>query len=167
MNDDIDVRNSVYEIGYLIVSSIPEEKVPEEAENVKKIITSAGASIVSEEMPHRQHLAYTIRRKTVAGSYESYDEAYFGWVKFEVGTGTVESIKKTVSILPSVLRMLLITTVKENTYQGKHAPAVTGSTVSSEEVARPITPAEPADKPVAPLSVADVDKSIDDMVREA
>ena len=182
-----DVRVNVYEIGYLIASSVPEEKVSGEAEAVKGIITKAGASVIAEEIPHLENLAYTMRKKTVSGSHEKYDSAYFGWIKFEVGSNVIESIKKLVEVYPSVLRMLMISTVKENTYLGKRASAIAAEFVSTnkrfssdrperaersaptERAPFTITKANEEEKaaPSAPASVEDMDKSIDAMVKEA
>lgn len=133
-------------------------------------------------MPHSERLAYTIRKKTVSGSYEKYDTAYFGWIKFEVTSSAVESIKKIVEIHPSVIRMLMISTVKENTYLGKRASAAlaaefapTGKRFSGERAERTekapftITKANEDVKdaaPAAPATVEEMDKSIDAMVKE-
>lgn len=159
MNDHDD-RLSVYEIGYLIAGSTAEEHVPVESDKVKKIIIDSGAEIIAEEMPHRERLAYTMRRKTVSGTYEKYNEGFFGWVKFEVGSSKVEAIKKAVELIPSLLRMILITAVRENTYLGKRAPAMIARTVvppSEDKVVPAVVP---------PASIEDMDKSIDDMVKE-
>ena len=154
---------SIYEIGYLIVSSIPEEKVPEEAESIKKIITDAGSSVITEEAPHRQELAYTMRRKTVSGGYEKYDAAYFGWVKFEVAAGEIEAIKKAIEIHPSILRTLVVTTVREATYLGKRASAmITASGIASA----PGVGAMDKKDAAAPATIEEMDKSIDNMVKE-
>ena len=166
MTDIHDDRLAVYEIGYLVVSSVPEEHVPAEAEKVKKIITDAGASVIADELPHKERLAYTMRRKTVSGSYEKYDEAYFGWIKFELGSDKIEAVKAAIILIPSVLRMLLTSTVKENTYLGKRAAEV----VASLAVKR--APAEGAGiigaekKDAAPATIEEMDKSIDEMVKE-
>ncbi|MFA6554706.1 MAG: 30S ribosomal protein S6 [Candidatus Paceibacterota bacterium] len=165
MQDKHEDRMTVYEIGYLIASSIPEEKINGEVDAIKKIISDAGASIISEEMPHRQNLAYTIRRKTVAGSYEKYDQAYFGWVKFEVGSGSIEAIKKAIEIVPSIIRMLVTTTVRENTFLGKHAPLI--ATKISEDGKAVLETAVTPQVDAAPASIEEIDKSIDDMVKEA
>jgi ribosomal protein S6 len=84
-------RLSVYEIGYLIATSIPEEKVPGEADTLKKIITDAGATIIADEAPQHEPLAYEMRKKTVSGAYNTYDSAYFGWVKFELDSGKISA----------------------------------------------------------------------------
>ncbi|MFA6295673.1 MAG: 30S ribosomal protein S6 [Candidatus Paceibacterota bacterium] len=178
MDDNNKDREAVYEIGYLIVGSIAEENVSAEADKVRKVITDAGAKVIGEEIPNHQHLAYTIRRKTVAGSYEKYDKAYFGWIKFEIGTDKIEAIKKTIEIIPSILRMLLITTVRENTYLGKRAPtanAVSVPTLDEKSIAREFykaptelaTPEIAVENVVAPATVEEMDKSIDEMVKEA
>lgn len=159
MTDTIHDDQTVYEIGYLIAGT-PDEKVPAEAETLKKIIGDAGASFIAEEAPHRQQLAYTIRKKTVSGGYDKYDIAHFGWVKFELGSDKIEAVKKAVELHPSVLRMLLITTVRENTYLGKRAPAVIlPGTVAPEVVSE-------EKKDVAPATIEEMDKSIDNMVKE-
>jgi len=161
---------SVYEIGYLLASNVPEEKIPSEAEAVAKIINSAGSTVIASEEPHRIKLAYEMRKKNVSGSYEKYNEAYFGWIKFEVASDVIENIKKSVEIHPSVLRMLLTNTVRESTYLGKRAPAI------AAEIAFKKTPADKVaeeavshveKKEVTPASVEEMDKSIDEMVKEA
>ena len=167
-----DERLAVYEIGYLVAGSVAEEKVSEEAEKVKGIITKAGASIITDEMPQAENLAYTMRVKTVSGSYEKYDKAYFGWVKFEVSSSVVEGIKKSVELVPTILRMILLSTTRENTYLGKKASLVSASTVSKRAPeSNPIVGAgvgalDITDKDIAPASIEDMDKSIDDMVKE-
>ncbi|MEN9524470.1 MAG: hypothetical protein RL536_539 [Candidatus Parcubacteria bacterium] len=164
MNEDL----SVYEVGYLI-AGVPDEKVPAEAEILKKIIANAGASIIAEEAPHREQLAYTIRKKTVSGGYEKHDSANFGWIKFELGSDKIEAVKKAIELHPSILRMLLITTVRENTYLGKRAPAV----VMSQPVQFAEQPTATVSgslleekKDVAPATIEEMDKSIDNMVKE-
>jgi ribosomal protein S6 len=152
-------RQSVYEIGYLLVSSIPEEKIPAEVDTLKKIITDAGASIIAEGEPHSEQLAYTMRKKNVSGSYEKYDEAFFGWVKFDLDSGKIEAVKKQIEVLPSVLRMLLITTVRENTYLGKRAPAMISKVPG-------VGPVAEEKKEAAPATIEEMDKSIDEMVKE-
>ena len=158
MDEMKDDRLAVYEIGYLIATSVPDEKVPAEAEAIKKIITGAGSSVIAEEAPHRQPLAYTMRVKSVSGSYEKYDEAHFGWFKFQVASNKIEGIKKAVETMPSVVRMLLITTVAENTYLGKRAPAIASKAAVPGE--------EKKDAAAAPATVEDMDKSIDALVKE-
>lgn len=170
MNEtNLDVEASVYEISYLI-AGVPEERVGSEAEQVKSLIVKAGGVIIADEAPRRERLAYTMRKKTVSGAYDKYDEAYFGWVKLELGSDKIEVVKKEVEVLPSILRMLLISTVRENTYLGRHSSGTDASLTK-----RPSLSALTADVAAAPVkkdeiapaaSVEDMDKSIDEMVKE-
>jgi ribosomal protein S6 len=157
---------SVYEIGYLIASSIPEEKIPAEAEAIAKIINANKGITLAEEAPHRIKLAYEMRKKNVGGTYEKYTEAYFGWIKFEVGSDGIEVIKKAVEIHPSVLRMLLTSTVKENTYLGKRAPAIAAEITLKKGSEGDKEVVLGGKKDSAPVSIEEMDKSIDEMVKE-
>jgi ribosomal protein S6 len=174
MQDEVrDDRAAVYEIGYLL-AGIPQERIQAEVDSIHAIVSGGGGSIIAEEMPRSEPLAYTIRKKTVAGSYEKHDQAYFGWIKFEANSGKVEDMKKAVEVLPSVLRMLLTSTVRENTYLGKHAAAAVASEFAPRRVfethtatAPTLVPAE-KEAPIAPpATVEEMDKSIDAMVKEA
>jgi ribosomal protein S6 len=55
-------RQQVYEIGYLLVSSIPEEKVAGEVDALKAILSKKGAEFIGEEAPELRTLAYTSNR---------------------------------------------------------------------------------------------------------
>ena len=185
MNETIrEDRLQVYEIGYLI-AGVPDERATAEADAIHGIITKAGAAVISEESPRRERLAYTIRKKTVSGSYDSYDAAHFGWIKFEVGSDKIEAIKGAVEIVPAVLRMLLVSTVRENTYLGRRVTPVVAfmgkpltagapsnalpAAVAIESVPSPAAgdTAKKAIPPAAPATPEEMDKSIDDMVKEA
>jgi ribosomal protein S6 len=154
-------RLSIYEVSYLISANIPEEQVGGEAESIKKLIVDAGASIVAEEAPTKEDLAYTMRVKKTSGAYENNDKAYFGWVKFELASNKVEALKKKIESLPTVLRMLLITTIRENTYLGKRTSATAA-------LAKETIPGTEDKKEVAaaPATVEEIDKGIDDLVKE-
>jgi ribosomal protein S6 len=155
--------NKVYEISYLISSNVPEEKVSIEADQVRQIVVGGSSSIIAEEAPKRTELAYTIRKKTGQGNYDSHNFAYFGWVKFEANPSDILAIKKKVELVPSIIRMLMITTVRENTYLGKRATTGLSRNILLEEKVEDKVEA----KEVAPVSQEEMDKSIDEMVKEA
>ncbi|MDP3962434.1 MAG: 30S ribosomal protein S6 [bacterium] len=148
----------VYEIGYLLVSSIPAEKVADSAAYLKEVLSKKGAVMIAEESPELRELAYTMIKK-IGTSNHRFDQGYFGWFKFELPTKEIESVKKELEAHPEMLRMLVITTVKENTYLGKKAPVAAPASAPVEGVV--------AEVPVAPVSVEEMDKSIDEMVKEA
>lgn len=150
----------VYEIGYLLISSIPEEKVAAEVASLKEVLSKKGAEFIGEEAPELRTLAYTMIKK-IGPSNHRFEKGYFGWFKFELSRGEIESVKKTFEENPSMLRMLVITTVKENTYLGKKSPVAMAETPveTTGEVA-----VESTEKKA---SVEEMDKSIDAMVKEA
>ena len=162
----------VYEIGYLFVSSIPKEKVAGETASLKDVLAKAGAVVITGEDPELITLAYQMTKK-INGVYQRFDEAYFGWVKFELPARAIESVKKSLDATEHILRHILVTTVKETTYLGKRAPAFSvalrdAGMIAPESVA-PSTdvavekPAEPV--AVVATSVEDMDKSIDALVK--
>lgn len=148
-------RMQVYEIGYLLVSSIPEEKVAGEVALLKGALEKKGADFIGEEAPELRTLAYQMVKK-IGPTNHRFDKGYFGWFKFELPAKEIEAIKKSFEENPHMLRMLLINTIRENTYLGKKSP------VPMPEVSTEV-PVE-----VAPESVLEsMDKSIDAMVKEA
>ncbi len=153
-------QKQVYEIGYLLVSSIPEEKVASEIVSLKDILSKKNAEIIAEEAPELRTLAYTMIKK-IGTSNHKFDQGYFGWFKFELAKKEIESVKKSFEANPSVLRVLVISTIRENTYLGKKAPVA--SIISKEEEV--VSPEGVESAPVA--SVEEIDKSIDEMVKEA
>ena len=171
MNENHDASRSVYEIGYLIIPSVPEEKIPAEAEAIHKLVADAGSEVIAEEAPRSEHLAYVMRKKNASGSYEKYEKAYFGWLKFELDPDKIEALKKAVETHPSVLRSLLITTTRENTYMGKRATAIAAEfgakRVPAESPGPAISAKKEETKIAAPASIEEMDKSIEEMVKEA
>jgi ribosomal protein S6 len=166
MKNTQEVQGKVYEIGYVLVSSVPEEKVATEVASLKDVLAKAGASIIAEENPELIQLAYTMIKK-MHGANHRFDEGYFGWIKFELSPSAIESVKKAIDGMENILRHLLVITVKENTYLGKRSPAT--APLSSRD-AGIISPEKGIDATIDPAiatatSSADMDKSIDAMVK--
>ncbi len=159
----------IYEIGYLLVSSIPGEKVANVTASLKDILSKKKAEIIAEEAPELRDLAYTMIKK-IGSVNHRFDQAYFGWVKFELSQNQIEDVKKSFELHPDMLRMLLITTIKENTYLSKKAPVLEALENSVDgNVVQEALPVVGIDEavPIAPASVEDMDKSIDEMVKGA
>lgn len=165
-----DDNTKVYEIGYLIVSSVPEEKVPALADSLQELLFKKEANILASETPELRRLAYTMVKK-IGSKNHSFDRGYFGWFKFEVKTSEIESIKKDFELNPDILRVLLISTVRENTYLGKRMPAdiSISSPVVGEEQTSEQAPSNPQTETetTQTSSIEEMDKSIDEMVKEA
>lgn len=161
MKDNIkEDKSQVYEIGYLLVSSIPEEKVESEVSKLKEILTKKDAEFIGEEAPELRTLAYTMIKK-IGPTNHRFDKGYFGWFKFEVSKANIESIKKSFEENENMLRMLLISTIRENTYLGKKSP-VPMPEVQVEVVAESV---DVVDTNTAAVT-EEIDKGIDAMVKE-
>jgi ribosomal protein S6 len=102
----------LYELAFNFVPNVGEEGSVKEAENLKKIIESKGGKIISESAPALISLAYTMIRKRES-KREKYENAYFGWVKFEAEAESVEEIKSELDSVEDLLRYMIIMTVKE------------------------------------------------------
>lgn len=122
MNED-KAKIKVYELSYLISSAIPQEKITLEKDKINALLSKISAITLAGEDPEFRDLAYEIKRK-VGAKNERFTQAYFGWVKFEASPSTMDALKKSIEALDSVIRYLLINTIKENTYLGKKASPV-------------------------------------------
>lgn len=133
--------SNIYETSYHLVPTLAEDSVPAEAEKIKALITELGGEIISEAAPELKTLAYSIS-KTVKAIKSNYSKAYFAWVKFSLAPESVEKVKIALDASETVLRYLIVSTVKESTLLA-----------DKEESKRPTKPAG-----------ATMDKAIDELV---
>jgi ribosomal protein S6 len=105
----------VYELGYLLLPSIPENKLSHVVDNLKEIIKKNGATEIDSENPFMHSLAYSMS-KVVGASKYVVDEAYIGWIKFEAEASSVLDLKTEVEKQNEVLRSLLIKAPRETAF---------------------------------------------------
>jgi ribosomal protein S6 len=103
----------VYEVGYLMLPSIPEEKLPEEVTRLKTIITELGGSVISEEDPELRDLSFEMI-KHIGTRNERFNNAYFGWIKFESDPNVAVDLKTKLDLHDSLIRFLIVKTVRED-----------------------------------------------------
>jgi len=149
--------SKIYEIGYLLVSSLPDEKIPGEVEEIKNVIAKAEGEVISSEDPILIDLAYPMV-KVAGATRQKYSRGYFGWVKFEGEPTSLETIKKTLDLSSTILRYLIVKTVRENTL-------LNGKMVLRQEEREEMLPAEDmTDEAVEAVEGEVADKAIDDLV---
>jgi len=148
----------VYEIGYHLLPTIDEPDVPSQSLKVKSIIEENGGAIISEEMPKMIVLAYDIS-KNIDSKKHKFKKAYFGWVKFEIDPSLVSNIKSNIETLGSVLRFIIIKTVRENTLHVPKVPMFKKESNDHEE-----NDEEMVEK--TKVSEEEIDKSIDELVTD-
>ena len=105
----------VYEVGFHILPTVPEEKVQEELSLIEDVISKNGGSIIAQDFPKMRTLAYDVA-KTVDTKRLSFNKAYFGWIKFEIGKENIAKIKNALDTNLNILRFIIIKTVRETPY---------------------------------------------------
>lgn len=158
MNDNSQSENTIYEIGFHLVPSIDENEAVELSNTIKTLIQENKGNFISEEAPKLRSLAYDIS-KNINSKNQVYNRAYFGWIKFEAPSSSIEEIKNGVESNLSVLRSIIVKTVRENTMYTQKVVKRDRSDREESEVDPLMTPEE-----VKPASEEEIDKSIEELV---
>ncbi|HEY4502731.1 MAG TPA: 30S ribosomal protein S6 [Candidatus Paceibacterota bacterium] len=158
----------VYEIGYHILPTVGEEHLSDEVKKIKDVLEEHGGVSISEELPTLSHLAYTIIRG-IGGKREKYDTSYFGWVKFDLPMGVIVKLKEEFERNESILRFLLIRTVREDTRAPRHlALAKDDEKTSHDKQTSPQTRPTATKKDISEETVSeeDLNRTIEELVVE-
>ena len=147
----------VYEVGYLLLPSIPEEHIPEAVNAIKALIKGAHGVSLSEEDPRLRPLAYEMT-KHIGTENVRFNTAYFGSMKFEVVGSDLPTIKTNLEALDSMLRFLIMKIGREQVHISR--PASTDVEIVGEE----ISASEEAAFVPEVTSQDELDKSIDALV---
>ena len=158
IQEDQQLENRVYELGFHFVSTIVEDEVAVQFSHLKSLIEKRGGQFIAEEMPKFKNLAYPIS-KTVKTDRKNHLSSYFGWVKFEINPEEIIPLEKEIKAFGPMLRFLLIKTVTENTFLG----AVAEIKVDSSKIVKIVD--EPAEDIISE-EVAEVDSTTSDVVPE-
>jgi ribosomal protein S6 len=146
---------TLYELGYLVLSTVKEEELEKETAQLKSVIEKNRGLFIGEEgMPKIMKLAYKMV-KIIGNKKTRFDSAYFGWVKFEASADSVLKINEEVKKLENVLRFILIKTVRESKFMTQRRPMAIKS--------KKETPKDEV-KEEKPISKVEVDKAIDELV---
>ncbi len=156
MNHNEHTEPRIYELGYHLVPTLAEEQIAQASGAVRGMIERISKDVIAEELPVFIDLAYTIV-KTVDHKNKRFDQAYFGWIKFEGAPAGIAEIEEALKKDPNVLRYLVVKTIRENTFIAKK---FTGAKV--KELEEVVTAEESA--PVVASDEA-LDKAIDELVK--
>lgn len=157
--------NTIYEIGFHILPTVPEEKLGDAVQALRKVIDEGKGEIIAEGYPQRIDLAYPMQ-KYIDTKKVSFDRAYFGWIKFEGDGSLAQAIEEAARGSESVLRSLVVKTVRENTVM--EAPDEREEAEEKEDAKPEATKkAEPKEESKKEeVSEEEIDKSIDELVIE-
>ncbi len=148
----------VYEVGYLLLPSIPEEHIPENVSRLEALVAKHGGSKIADGKPELRTLAYEME-KAVGTRNEHFTSAYFGWMKFEVDPEGVLALKSELDKDVYILRFILIKTARDAHIPPK--PREMKSEIAAEAPDAPVVAATPA-----VFSQEEIDKSIEELVVE-
>ncbi len=109
-----DTTKRLYEVGYLIIPLIPEDKVADEVNMLRSHIENAGGFIESEEQPKMRKLAYEIRQRGISSKKARFEDAYFGSMRFKATSDAVVTIQEAFDKNDKILRFLIIKPVKDS-----------------------------------------------------
>ncbi len=152
------VASRVYELGYLLVPTITEETLGAEVNKLKSMIDAVGGIHIADEFPKNIPLAYDMQ-KVINNKNETFSQAHFGWMKFEVSPEAVIKLKSELDRVTEIIRFLLIKTVRENTLASRRTFSPRGEYAKRKS---PQTAAESSEAPVE-INKEEVDKKIDEM----
>jgi ribosomal protein S6 len=116
LDTENDVR--IYELGYWFVPTIAEDALEDQVADLTSKLTSKGAVVISQESPYLRELAYEMC-KVIQNQNHYFTEGYFGWIKFEIDPAHVDTLTKELQLDPSIIRPMIIQTVRENTVYTK------------------------------------------------
>jgi ribosomal protein S6 len=151
-------EGQIYEIGFHILPTVPEEKLPEVVLKIKDAVMGNGGEVISDDFPKLRVLAYEIKKR-IETKYLSFNKAYFGWVKFEMSRDSIEKIKKEMDGNGDILRFIIVKTVRENTLHTPKAPMMRSGGGEETKAPKEFVPAEKVE-----ISEEEIDKSIDELV---
>lgn len=164
-NIEEDVEPRLYELGFLLLPLVEEEKVQEELDGIKKIIQEVGGVFSSEKLPRKIELAYEIAKK-IDGTKKKFKNAYFGWVRFEMNPSLMEKIKEEMDKHINTLRYILILVDKESLAiqkRGKNEKTIIQRKKPEEFVKKPEEKENKKEK-ITKEEMEELDKTIDDIV---
>lgn len=145
----------VYEVGFHIIPTVAENDLGVEVTRVRDAIEAAGGRMISDEYPKHIDLAYPMV-KIAANKRAIHHSSYFGWMKFDAEATGVRAINTALKENASVIRFILIKTVRENTMVSKKVLREK----RMESVER--TPEKVVEKPA--MTEEELDKTIEDLV---
>ncbi len=145
-------NKKIYELGYHAMPNLSEEELAKFVEGIKGTLSKMGASVIADQYPVAMALSYDVV-KEIENKNRKFRNSFFGWMKFDLDPALLEEFKATVDKNLSILRYILIRTVRE-------------STLATPKLATRGMPrrSAPESETIAPMDEVAVDKKIDEMI---
>ncbi|MCR4331020.1 MAG: 30S ribosomal protein S6, partial [Patescibacteria group bacterium] len=110
----------IYELGFLLVPTIPEEKTGEEVSKVKDAVGESGL-VISGGDAAMITLAYPMT-KALGGKNSTFASGYFGSLIFQTGSDSIDAVKAALTKNDRLLRFLIIKRTKESLLPSARKP---------------------------------------------
>lgn len=144
----------VFEAGFHVVPQVGEDGVSKALEAIRAALKDA--EIISEGFPQKIQLAYTLER-AAQGKREKYTESYFGFIKFAAEREVATALRGKLDSMPTILRYLLIETVREDLMQQKQRAVFASDRLEGKTLEKPTAAPEKGGE----VSEAELDKSLE------
>ena len=147
---------SSYELGVLIAPTVPEEKIPAEFGDLVALVEKTGGLVSASDLPKMMMLAYPVYQ-TREHKRTSFNQAYFGWLRFESPAVSSQTIHDELKRHGEVLRFLIIA-----------LPKITAQAPRRRSVAPRRGPAlGPETLAAVPMTQEQIDKEIEQLLAGA
>lgn len=114
LKDTIVSEPRVYELGYLVMPSVDEGDLGTQRDALVALITRFEGIVIDEGQPALIDLAYDMD-VVIANKRNTFSQAYFGWIKFDVSPKDIEALQTEVDNIDTLIRFILVKTQRENT----------------------------------------------------
>lgn len=154
-------NQKTYELGYILLPTIVENKIGEEASSVITTIESHGR-VASSGIPEKKKLEYDIS-KIISNKKIVFSSGYFGFIIFQTEVSDLINIKTELEKNENILRFILINRNKSSlVVEKKRAFAQPKHTSSVNSSDKKVLSNKP-DKEVK-INEEELDKTIEDLV---
>ena len=138
----------VYELCYLILPSVAEDALSSVVDKIKEAISKSEGKDFDSEIPFKHPLSYQMSKSVGASKYVVND-AYIGWIKFEIEISKIVDIEVDMKKISEVLRFIIVKAPRKTEFTFAKAKATMRAKEEKErEVSEPTeaVAAEPAEE---------------------
>ncbi len=150
----------IYELGYLLAPTIPEEYVGGEGVKVKDVLEKIGFIMGSDE-PVMKQLAYEMSA-VIGGKKYRFHTAYFGSIIFQTNSASVKDIKTALAKNENITRHIVLSRTKESLLPSKRRISMTPKTADEKVSSKKSSLVREENV----IDEAALDKTIEEMVAE-
>jgi ribosomal protein S6 len=162
-HEENEVVTRIYEAGYQIVPTVPEQDVEKVVAAIRSEIEKLGGSFIAEGAPSLMKLSYGMDKRE-GEKHVEYDRGYFGWLKFEGSTDSAKTLTDFLKGNAQVLRSIVFKTVREDTRAKFKAPQL--REVKRTDTIKAAPKQAPAAEEKEAVSEEDLEKALETLTQE-